>query len=376
MSHSIILILLILTLLPGSIFSQPFQDAYEILYRDDLPIRRSTEFGMTNGPDSEVFQSPLFCLQCEGEYCEHNYLETVTIEALPNATRVDNQTAHNIRLPNSTPGNDSSNHEEYIAEASRYQVTNRQFQNRWVGRERARRAICPDQQYVNQVSHDRETKSYRVGCGRLAENLKANPADTQEKLVRPRSLSRLKTLRQTSLDLQYREAVCDNGYYIWGMACAGTACDYFNIICVRVLILRDGEDHVEPMETTATRICNRRVCCPLSCGTCGGADCSRRDGGARNCCEADIRLFDSVCSGPNDSPCIRSPEFIFSTGIDNSYLQYCNGRVCCATSCEQCGGAACSSFTGGAENCCNSRILSSGKFCNGHEDFPCILRKF
>jgi len=45
------------------------------------------------------------------------------------------------------------------------------------------------------------------------------------------------------------------------------------------------------------------VCCTKSCGTCGGTGCSRRSGGAKDCCSRDI--FESKVSCDNSmAPCI------------------------------------------------------------------------
>eukprot|EP00177_Eucheuma_denticulatum_P003010 GFKZ01005412.1.p1 GENE.GFKZ01005412.1~~GFKZ01005412.1.p1 ORF type:complete len:369 (+),score=16.12 GFKZ01005412.1:186-1292(+) len=358
---------LILILLAHTVLSQSYEDGYVTLYRDHLGVIRSDEFGATNGPDSQIFEFPIFCLQCEGYYCEHNYLESVSTIDMPSATRLGNQTISTGSPFNSSVSNFRTTLGNNTSVASRST-----FQSYWVGQQAADRAICPDGTVAAQVGY--ENDQYRLGCNRLASNLRADPADTREKIVTEKSaLARFSTLRQTDSNYQQREAVCDNGYYIWGLACVDDACDYFKIICIRVLVRTGSADEEEPMNESDTRVCNSRVCCPLSCGSCGGTGCDERDGGRRNCCESDIRLFGSICEELDDAPCVLSPEYVISTSIDESYLQHCNGHVCCAPSCEQCGGNGCGSFDGGAENCCASNIVDAGKICRNHEDFPCIM---
>lgn len=54
---------------------------------------------------------------------------------------------------------------------------------------------------------------------------------------------------------------------------------------------------------TATRVCNHMVCCPASCGSCGGARCGARPGGKRNCCTSVIMRSRRRC-GHWRAPCI------------------------------------------------------------------------
>ena len=46
------------------------------------------------------------------------------------------------------------------------------------------------------------------------------------------------------------------------------------------------------------------VCCPSSCGECGGDGCSERDGGSGNCCVDPIHASGKVCGTGTDLKCI------------------------------------------------------------------------
>lgn len=48
-------------------------------------------------------------------------------------------------------------------------------------------------------------------------------------------------------------------------------------------------------------------------------------------------------------------------------------QVCCASSCEPCGGSGCSSDDGGAQSCCADGITNAGKICSGDADAPCLM---
>ncbi|CAM9499442.1 unnamed protein product, partial [Hapterophycus canaliculatus] len=43
------------------------------------------------------------------------------------------------------------------------------------------------------------------------------------------------------------------------------------------------------------------VCCPLSCGTCGGKGCSSRGDW---CCTSDVKESGDMCSTTGSAPCI------------------------------------------------------------------------
>ena len=51
------------------------------------------------------------------------------------------------------------------------------------------------------------------------------------------------------------------------------------------------------------------VCCPASCGECGGSGCSARDGGGlfsgrEACCGSGVRSLNRVCSDTVGAPCV------------------------------------------------------------------------
>lgn len=50
----------------------------------------------------------------------------------------------------------------------------------------------------------------------------------------------------------------------------------------------------------------------------------------------------------------------------------CKGQVCCASSCEQCGGNGCELREGGGLSCCIGRILESKRICGQELGAPCI----
>ena len=46
------------------------------------------------------------------------------------------------------------------------------------------------------------------------------------------------------------------------------------------------------------------VCCPASCGICGGTGCATLPGGRASCCPATIRATARSCATPTDSSCV------------------------------------------------------------------------
>lgn len=45
------------------------------------------------------------------------------------------------------------------------------------------------------------------------------------------------------------------------------------------------------------------ICCPKSCGTCGGPGCNEREGGGANCCAGIIRNSNKTCESSGDVAC-------------------------------------------------------------------------
>lgn len=60
-----------------------------------------------------------------------------------------------------------------------------------------------------------------------------------------------------------------------------------------------------------------------------------------------------------------------SNGI--SGVDSVNGDFCCPTLCGMCGGPGCSSFPGGADNCCTSVISQQDVLCSESGTAPCII---
>jgi len=52
-------------------------------------------------------------------------------------------------------------------------------------------------------------------------------------------------------------------------------------------------------------ICAGKVCCPKSCGACGGNGCAMRNGGRDSCCYLDILRKRRSCNN-NAAPCVRT----------------------------------------------------------------------
>jgi len=53
---------------------------------------------------------------------------------------------------------------------------------------------------------------------------------------------------------------------------------------------------------------HKTICCPASCGSCGGDGCSKRDGGdeftgSEACCHKGVKSLERVCSDDVGAPC-------------------------------------------------------------------------
>ena len=49
------------------------------------------------------------------------------------------------------------------------------------------------------------------------------------------------------------------------------------------------------------------VCCPTTCGACGGAACGDKPGGRENCCAAAIKTTNVLCTTPTQTTCVMPP---------------------------------------------------------------------
>eukprot|EP00752_Nemacystus_decipiens_P007692 g6875.t1 len=108
------------------------------------------------------------------------------------------------------------------------------------------------------------------------------------------------------------------------------------------------------------------VCCPLSCGECGGVGCSSRGEG---CCTSDVEESGDLCSVTMAAPCIIDGDVDDST-CSNGLPGYERNDVCCPLSCGECGGVGCSSR---GEGCCTSDVEESGDLCSVTMAAPCII---
>lgn len=59
--------------------------------------------------------------------------------------------------------------------------------------------------------------------------------------------------------------------------------------------------------TCAYGVIGGNVCCLARCGTCGGSGCSRRPGGASNCCGGAVLKSGRSCN-EYPAPCIIEPQ--------------------------------------------------------------------
>jgi len=65
----------------------------------------------------------------------------------------------------------------------------------------------------------------------------------------------------------------------------------------------------EPFETFCSAIggiASGNVCCPKSCGTCGGAGCSTRPGRGSACCTGKVSTAGKSCLVTAAAPCVRN----------------------------------------------------------------------
>lgn len=122
------------------------------------------------------------------------------------------------------------------------------------------------------------------------------------------------------------------------------------------------------------------VCCPKSCGTCGGPMCATFPGGRMSCCIYYVLKYAKSCA-TTTAPCVapvspvpsKSPlpvaDPLCLTGIKGTRSQ---GSVCCTQSCGRCGGSMCAKLPGGVDNCCIPKILDSSKTCDKNLP-PCVI---
>ena len=146
------------------------------------------------------------------------------------------------------------------------------------------------------------------------------------------------------------------------------------------------------------------VCCPTTCGACGGAACGDKPGGRENCCSAAIKTTNVLCTTPTQTTCVMPPpappapapaKFGFKVDLGftqptwgepaqtlRAHTAWCASgvrgartmeKVCCAGSCGQCGGPACASLPGGYDSCCTGPILKNNITCVDSNSFGCVV---
>lgn len=128
----------------------------------------------------------------------------------------------------------------------------------------------------------------------------------------------------------------------------------------------DGGTDVGPdTPLTCEGIASGEVCCPSTCGECGGVGCDMRPGGAA-CCFIDVLYSERSCRD-NPPPCVllEDPPDDPCTGIRA-------GSICCEAACGACGGPGCDTRPGGPDACCGSNIRESGRDC-ATDAPPCVV---
>ncbi|CAN0159004.1 unnamed protein product, partial [Scytosiphon promiscuus] len=114
-----------------------------------------------------------------------------------------------------------------------------------------------------------------------------------------------------------------------------------------------------------------KVCCPLSCGTCGGPGCSKLGDG---CCTSDVKDSGELCSDTKAAPCIIDDDdddvVVDDNTCSNGLSGYEASKVCCPLSCGTCGGPGCSKL---GDGCCTSDVKDSGALCSETQAAPCYI---
>jgi len=117
------------------------------------------------------------------------------------------------------------------------------------------------------------------------------------------------------------------------------------------------------------------ICCARSCGVCGGKNCGKKPGGAKDCCTESI-LDSGISCESSSAPCIvtatppSSPDPTCQHGIKGSGPDH--STICCTKSCGVCEGGNCGGRPGGTKDCCTENIFDSGISCKS-SSAPCII---
>ncbi|CAM9499658.1 unnamed protein product [Ectocarpus fasciculatus] len=133
------------------------------------------------------------------------------------------------------------------------------------------------------------------------------------------------------------------------------------------------------------------VCCPFSCGECGGDKCVGEGG----CCEHTIQSREGLCEDTNTAPCVfnvavappptpvpapttpmptRPPGPVSTCTGGIPGVESDDGTVCCMEHCPSCRIESAEECVG-VPACCQEKILDTGLMCSdeGVEEGPCIL---
>lgn len=121
-------------------------------------------------------------------------------------------------------------------------------------------------------------------------------------------------------------------------------------------------------QMTGVKDSKSTVCCPGSCGVCGGAGCGSR---GANCCQKKILQSQAHCDS-FEPPCILGTGKVQANCGRGRGIQDKKGSVCCPLQCGICGGAGCGSRGDDGVDCCQKQIVSTGKLCAQHPP-PCVL---
>jgi len=102
------------------------------------------------------------------------------------------------------------------------------------------------------------------------------------------------------------------------------------------------------------------VCCPLKCGSCGGAGCNQRPGGVDECCSSGIAKVGKRCRASSDSACVLLPPDPFAAlRFAVPVLEVSEGLAHMGLEClAECGGGSkCrTGFCGPSGACCKQGV--------------------
>ena len=126
------------------------------------------------------------------------------------------------------------------------------------------------------------------------------------------------------------------------------------------------------------------LCCPSSCGVCGGKGCGAYNGIYDECCTLNVDTEQPFCNSDlSNLPCYM-PDITDGCGGEGTLYNSENGfgdfGLCCSANCSQCGGAGCGEASDGDDTCCRANadlnsdgFPNSGEICNDSlTNLPCF----